>query len=434
LIGKFAGLRGEVAGIALLFALLWAVHRSLRDRTGAQPLVAAAAAACLAMVHLVPAAVAILYTATLVPIWLIFRGRDAIAGLTRLAAAAVLALLAIGAVWSAVPSSPLTAQSAIGEPNQMQPYKGYDPSHAFVRLATGGELGRETWSYKGPNVRGFTYPPMYIAQELAARSGLTHPLWPNSSWFFLVIVLIGLGALGVARRRERGSEFLAQLPWMALALYALGLYFSWRYSTYLPARHPFRREFMYLGIFHALACGVALEAAWHALGRRSAATRATLGAVLLGAATAAPMAIGAANEFSKPRALGRSTAEGERAIEWLCANASKGAPLLFDGSTVGLFAARCELNAVSEGRAAYFQPENLRTALESLEGARRFFRIQDAAFLHERGVDFIVSGSAALGTRAFARQPLRLDATSFPVVAEFGDIVIYRAPAVTTPE
>ena len=434
LIGKFAGLRGEVAGIALLFALLWAVHRSLRERGASFPLLAAAAAACLAMVHLVPAAVAILYAATLVPVWIAFERSNATAALSRAAAAAAVALVVIGVVWSAIPTHPLDAQSAISAPRTMQPYKGYAPSHAFLRLATGGELGAGTAPYRAPMPRSFLYAPELIAHELVARTALPHPLWPNSSPLALAAILLAAGALGIARRREADARVLAQLPLLALALYALGLYFSWRYSTYLPARHPFRREFMYLGIFHALACGSALEALWHALRKRVPAAKAKIGIALMGAAIAVPVAIGGASELADPRALGRGTDDGERAIDWLCANAPKEAPLLFDGSTVGLFAARCELSAVSEGRAAYFQPANLRTALESLEGARRFFRVQDASFIEQRGVEFIVTGSAALGTRPFAALPMRLDPARFPVAATFGEVVIHSAVARPTPE
>ena len=436
LIGKLAGLRGEAAGIALLFALLWAVHRSLRERGQAFPLLAATAAACLAMVHLVPAAVAILYGATLVPVWFAFRGTQAGPGLARAAGAALLAVAAVTVVWLAVPSSPLSSQSAISQPAELEPYKGRDPSHAFLQLVTSGEIGRTTAPYLAPEPRSFLYSPGFIGEELVARTALPHPFWPERSIPALIVISLLAGALGMARRREPGSDLLVQLPLITLALYGLGLYFSWRYSTYLPARHPFRREFMYLGIFHALAAGVALDALRSWLYARFEGRRAAVWTAVGIAAVAVPVAIGGASELKEPRALGRSTASGERTIEWLCANARSDAPLLFDGSTVGLFAAHCRLSAVGEGRAAYFQPLNLRTALEALEGARRFFRIQDRAFLREHGVEFIVTGSEALGTRAFAEQPLRLDPSRYPIVAIFGEVVVHRVPDATrvTPE
>jgi len=429
MISKFAGLRGESAAFIALFALLWAVARIARGDRAAVAL-ASVSAALLATTHLVPAAVAALACTALATTRLGLHGREAVPGVLRSLVAAAIAAVVVACAWWVAPQSPLTEQSGIAQPGQFEAFRGYDPAQAYLHLVFRGELDATVEPLRDPESTFLYFHPTYLLRELVERSALPHPLWPLAQWGWLLP--LGLAAWAFAwRRKERpGHEWIGALPVVFGGLFALGLLFSYRYHTYLPAQHPMRREFPYLAVFYSLALAPITEALYDVMLRRSSAQLARAATAAFVAAMLLPIAHAGFTRWRDIPGMARTNADGRAALAWLRDHSEPEARLLMDGSAVGLLGAHTGRACISEGRAPYFQPANLRIALDSLADSRRFFRLRAEPsadeFLRDRRIDYVVTGSSALGSRPFAAEPLRLDPRRHPIAARFGEVEIHR--------
>ncbi|MDH5673270.1 MAG: hypothetical protein OEZ06_14040 [Myxococcales bacterium] len=403
-VSKLSALRGECFGILLLFPTLWLLSRALRAERhrGRWVAVTALSVALLLASHLVPAVIAALTFGGVLLSHVIRQPRSTLRRVPWLLLAAGGGLLIVQGMWAAGGKSPLHGQGGVSSPTEIRPYLGYDPTQAFRQLARGRRLDSKVPRYQPAEDVEFFVPPAEVAGELRRWFSLPIGFWPEGKLYGLLPVALLLLCLR-SRHQDLADHSLALLL-TASSLLAMGLFFSYRYHTYLPAFHPERREFAYLQLLTACWTAPLVDAGldWAQKRHQKFAWTGLLAALLVFAAFSSAAA--ARHEFSNlGRGMRPTTEHGRAALAWLQTNTPADSLIMPDGSSDGVFAVLAKRRSLTEGRAPYFQPANLLRANATLRASMHFFWKPSEPVLRYFGVDYVIVGSRDMGSRRFYR-------------------------------
>lgn len=166
---------------------------------------------------------------------------------------------------------------------------------------------------------------------------------------------------------------------------AVGLFFSFRYGTLIPANFGPRRLFGYMTLLPVLLVPGLLEAAAGPLARRERLARVAL--PLAAGALAIAAAVAHVPERSLPRAE-----SGLSVLERVADVVPCDARMLPNARTAGSWEATIGRQSVIEGMAPYLRPEVMAHVLPLLVDAREFFRRPEANrdLLAREQVDYVV--------------------------------------------
>ena len=167
---------------------------------------------------------------------------------------------------------------------------------------------------------------------------------------------------------ERAFIPLAFVAWgVAGTLLAVGLFFSYRYGTQIPANFGPRRLFGYMILLPALVVPGLLEAVSRPLVRGN---RVALAVLPLAAAV---FAIGAAAARMPERSL-PAAETGQSVMARVAGVVPCGARMLPNARTAGSWEAVTGRRSIIEGMAPYLRPEVMAHVLPLLVDSREFFR------------------------------------------------------------
>ena len=338
--------------------------------------------------------------------------------LARIARAAGVTALMTVVIWLAVLAASggdLGFQRARGSGG----YPGFpvtlDPTKSFEVIKRTHPKGRRT---------GWAIPPARVGEvALASVFEDLQVTTPRRDYVGLVLLALVSGLVIWRRRRSLGPVTFASWA-TALTLTAVGLYFSHRYRTFVPATFGPRRLFEY-GILFAVIAGVAAlstvvrsAVGWAARDRRRALRRA--GAVCVGA-IAVVLALATA-----PAGVTPDERAGLEVMATVARTVPCNARILVNVRTAGSFEVLAGRTSVDEGMAPYLRPPVLRRVLPIVLGAHRFFRdpASNRAFIENQKVDVVVAvAGARVGGRPMLKQGRR---------GVLGDVPWLR-PLLTTP-
>lgn len=424
---KLSGFRGEAAGIALLFLTLAAARAALDRRERAWVVAFGACVAALVCTHLVPAVAGAFLGVGMVIARVLERRRAVVGDLARASAGAVGGLVVAALFLVPAGGGAAGGQKGLSTAGYSA-YRGKDPTSAFARLVGGGRLterGVRSIREKSDD-DAFYVEPEEIRDILRKRFDLPVRYWPkkNDKLAFPVALLL---LLFLWLQRGPSREIALAAVTGAALLYALALWFSWRYETWLPAEHALRRELHYLKVYAAIFFVMVLDGgmAWLAT-RARPAVAVTLSVVIAG------YLVWPQGEQVKRRAKKhdeRISKNGHKALRWLRDNTSSDARILLDAHTDGVVQVNARRVAIPEGRAPYFQPDNLTRTLEIMEGAAAYWRdpSDNWRYLVEQDIDYVVSGAhAAFGKRGVRGRKRPGPEWALEWKARFGGVRIFE--------
>ena len=289
-----------------------------------------------------------------------------------------------------------------------------DPTKSFEVIKRTHPKGRRT---------GWAIPPARVGEvALASVFEDLQVTTPRRDYVGLVLLALASGLVIWRRRRSLGPVTFASWA-TALTLTAVGLYFSHRYRTFVPATFGPRRLFEY-GILFAVIAGVAAlstvvrsAVGWAARDRRRALRRG--GAVCVGA-IAVVLAVATA-----PAGVTPDERAGLEVMATVARTVPCNARILVNVRTAGSFEVLAGRTSVDEGMAPS-APAVLRRVLPIVLGAHRFFRdpASNRAFIENQHVNVVVAvAGARVGGRPMLKQGRR---------GVLGDVPWLR-PLLTTP-
>jgi hypothetical protein len=318
--------------------------------------------------------------------------------LARIARAAGVTALLTVVIWLAVLAASggdLGFQRARGSGG----YPGFpvtlDPTKSFEVIKRTHPKGRRT---------GWAIPPARVGEvALASVFEDLQVTTPRRDYIGLVLLALASGLVLWRRRRSLGPVTFASWA-TALTLTAVGLYFSHRYRTFVPATFGPRRLFEYSILFAVIAGVAALSTVvrsavgWAARDRRRALRRA--GAACVGA-IAVVLALATA-----PAGVTPDERAGLEVMATVARTVPCDARILVNVRTAGSFEVLARRTSVDEGMAPYLRPPVLRRVLPIVLGAHRFFRdpASNRAFIENQHVDVVV---AVAGARVGGRPMLK---------------------------
>jgi hypothetical protein len=335
--------------------------------------------------HLIPVAVlgvfVVLYAAA--SLALDGAGRRRRAG--RIAWAAGAAALVTVVVWLAAlgaSGGDLGFQRARGSGG----YPGFpatlDPTKTFEVVKPSHPRGRRSgWAIRPSQIGTVAVSSVFNEVQIAT---------PRRDFAGLALLAIGSAAALLRRRRSLGPAVVA--AWAtAVVLVGLGLYFSHRYRTFVPATFGPRRLFEYGVLLAVLTAVVVASAAFREtaarIGRRRGRTVRRAGAVV-----AAALAVLVAASVS-PRQTSPLEQRGFQLMQTLARTVPCDARMLVNVRTAGSFEVLARRTSVDEGMAPYLRPSVLRRVLPVVLGAKAFFKDPAAnrAFIDRERVDVVIA-------------------------------------------
>jgi hypothetical protein len=376
--------------------------------------------------HLIPVAVFSIFLAWYVGVTVAVH-RDRRRRFVRIARAAAVAALVTVAIWAAAlgaSGGDLGFQRARGSGG----YPGFpvtlDPTKSFEVIKRTHPKGRRT---------GWAIPPARVGEvALASVFEDLQVTTPRRDYAGLLLLALGSGLVVWLRWRSLGPLVVASWA-TALTLTAIGLYFSHRYRTFVPATFGPRRLFEYGILFAAIAGVAALSTVL-----RSAVARATPGrrrgvrrAVGVGAALAAVLLAA----VTAPPGVTAEERAGLRVMATVTRTVPCAARILVNVRTAGSFEVLARRISVDEGMAPYLRPTVLRRVLPIVLGAHRFFRDPAAnrAFIENQHVDVVVATArtARVGGRPVLkrRRGALRDVPWLRPLVETRDVSIYATPS-----
>jgi len=419
-LGRMAAACAAVIAIGIVRGRL-----GLREAAVAGVLLGAAAGT-----HLIPVVVFGIFLVSYIAAALV-AGRDRRRRLGRIARAGGVTAVITLVIWLAAlgaSGGDLGFQRARGSGG----YPGFpvtlDPTKSFEVIKRTHPKGRRT---------GWAIPPARVG-EVALTSVFEDLQITTPRRDYAALLLLALASAYAAWRRRRTLGPVIFASWATgLTLAALGLYFSHRYRTFVPATFGPRRLFEYGILFAAIAGVAALSAiartavAAAARGRRHGLRRA-------GAAAVAVAAVALAG-FTAPPGVSADEAAGLRVMSAVERTVPCNARILVNVRTAGSFEVLARRISVDEGMAPYLRPTVLRRVLPIVLGAHRFFRdpIGNRAFIENQHVDVVVAvAGARVGGRAMLKRGRRgvLDDVPWlrPLLVN-REVAIYATPSLARP-
>jgi len=365
-VGRMVAVCGLVVGV-----------RSLRDREGwREPLLAAALFGAGFATHGVPVValmVALAWYAA-ARILLDWQWRAVLARLAAIGAGAVVLalvlLLASGGSVGFQGASGNSAYSSFGP--------GVDPTASLLS----GTLEHS------PTNHGHWYVPPAAIMHDFTRSALVLDTAPSWLVWLLPVAAVVAAALMLRRFPLELAPLGVLAVGTAATLLGVAFLFSYRYRTQIPGRFGVDREFDYVPLVTVLfVLGLAEAAVGRLRSVRAWIPVAAAAALIAVPAVAVATTVGPARHGWQQN--GRDSVE---LLDWVDRHAPCGARILPDRVTLGTFVAATGRVSVVEGMGPYLRPPMLRTVLDRVLAAHRFFRHPDgqAGLLHRLGVDEVL--------------------------------------------
>ncbi len=351
--------------------------------------------------HLIPVAVvgifAVWYAAASLALG---RGGRRRAG--RVAGAAGVAALVTVVVWLAAlgaSGGDLGFQRARGSGG----YPGFpvtlDPTKTFEVVKPSHPRGRRSgWAIRPSQIGTVAVSSVFNEVQITT---------PRRDFAGLALLAIASVAVLVRRRRSLGPAVVA--AWAtAIVLVALGLYFSHRYRTFVPATFGPRRLFEYGVLLAVLTAFVVASAAFREtaarLGRRRG--RGLRRAVPVAAAVLAVLVVASVS----PRQTSPLEERGLQLMQTLARTVPCDARILVNVRTAGSFEVLARRTSVGEGMAPYLRPSVLRRVLPVVLGAKAFFKdpLANRAYIDRERVDVVIAvGESKVGGRPLLKHGRR---------------------------
>ena len=247
-----------------------------------------------------------------------------------------------------------------------------DPTSSFARQRF----------VESPPDRRFYIRPADLAERFATQ---TIRLDESVRLAALVLAALALATISMVLL-DRTLLPLGIVAWGAAGtVLAVGLFFSYRYGTLIPANFGPRRLFGYMALLPVLLVPGFLEAVAAPLARRKSRVRAAL--PLAACAVAIAAAVAHVPDGSLPRAE-----SGLSVVERVAEVVPCDARMLPNARTAGSWQATIARRSIVEGMAPYLRPEVMADVLPLLVDAREFFRRPEAHgdLLSREQVDYVV--------------------------------------------
>ena len=338
--------------------------------------------------HLIPVAVVGIFA-----VWFavasVALGRDRRRRAGRVARAAGIAVLVTVVVWLAAlgaSGGDLGFQRARGSGG----YPGFpvtlDPTKTFEVVKPSHPRGRRSgWAIRPSQIGTVAVSSVFNEVQITT---------PRRDFAGVVLLAVGSALVLLRRRRSLGPSVVA--AWAtALVLVALGLYFSHRYRTFVPATFGPRRLFEYGVLLAVLTAVVVASAAVRdivaRLGRHRGRT--VRRAVSVAAAVLAVLVAASVS----PRPTSPLEARGLQLMQTLARTVPCDARMLVNVRTAGSFEVLAGRTSVDEGMAPYLRPSVLRQVLPVVLGAKAFFKdpLANRAYIDRERVDVVVAVTQA---------------------------------------
>jgi hypothetical protein len=334
--------------------------------------------------HLIPVAVVGIFVVWYAVASVAF-GRDRRRRAARVARAAGIVGLVTVVVWLAAlgaSGGDLGFQRARGSGG----YPGFpatvDPTKTFEVVKLSHPRGRRSgWAIRPSQIGTVAVSSVFNEVQVTT---------PRRDFAGLALLAVASAAVLYRRRRPLGPAVAA--AWATAAvLVVLGLYFSHRYRTFVPATFGPRRLFEYGVLLAVLTAGVAVSAVFRdaaaRLGRARGRSVRRAGAV---AAAVAAVAIAAS---VSPRATSPLEGRGLQLMQTLARTVPCDARMLVNVRTAGSFEVLAGRTSIDEGMAPYLRPSVLRQVLPVVLGAKAFFKdpLANRAYIDRERVDVVVA-------------------------------------------
>ena len=357
----------------------------LRGRAGRREAVAAGLLFGVgAGTHLIPVAVVAIFVACYTVASVAF-GRARRARTRRVARAAGVAAAVAAVVWlGALGASggDLGFQRARGSGG----YPGFpvtlDPTKTFEIVKPSHPRGRRSgWAIRPSQIGSLAVANIFDDVQVTT---------PKRDYAGLVVLAFASIAALWRRRRDVGPVIVA--CWTTgVVLVGIGLLFSHRYRTFVPASFGPRRLFQYgvlLGVLAAVAlvCTAFRELVVR-IPRRDARVLRRAAAVAVGIFAVAAAA------SSIPRAASPLEVRGYELMQTLARTVPCNARMLVNVRTAGSFEVLARRTSIDEGMAPYLRPPVLRQVLPVVLGAKAFFKdpLANRAYIDRERVDVVVA-------------------------------------------
>ena len=338
--------------------------------------------------HLIPVAVVGIFA-----VWFavasLALGRDRRRRAGRVARAAGIAVLVTVVVWLAAlgaSGGDLGFQRARGSGG----YPGFpvtlDPTKTFEVVKPSHPRGRRSgWAIRPSQIGTVAVSSVFNEVQITT---------PRRDFAGVVLLAVGSALVLLRRRRSLGPSVVA--AWgTALVLVALGLYFSHRYRTFVPATFGPRRLFEYGVLLSVLTAVVVASAAVRDIAARLGRDR---GRTLRRAVSvaAAVLAVLVAASVS-PRPTSPLEHRGLQLMQTLARTVPCDARMLVNVRTAGSFEVLAQRTSIDEGMAPYLRPSVLRRVLPVVLGAKAFFKdpLANRAYIDRQRVDVVVAVTLA---------------------------------------
>ncbi len=428
--------RAEGFALMLGFTALWLAGRISAGRDRHSWWLVSVLLAVSALAHAVAALVTVVFIAAVFAGRWVIRRRlswNEIGALAKIAGGAVTATALLYLLINGVPQphfAPVLANA-----QGYQEYGGQDPSYLLRLRLTGREDGPYV-QLRPKSVQRFYEPPGRLL-ELLLRRSFPRALTAGGGLAGIVLVFLGallLGFVPAVPAKARAAA-LALLMTFA-ALYAVGLFFAWRYENYTLGLHGANREFPYGGLCVIALAGIMAEGG-RQIGRR-VCRRAwsrlhPLYTALWGILWLALLIPGYRSLLNAYASHGDLSYDGIRALKWTAEHTPADAVLLANRRTAGSIELLAGRRCITEGRGAYLRPAVLVQILKVMDGAECFFHDPACAgILLEHHVDYVLFAPAqSIGGNLpdFAQGLRRSQLESVPYLhraARFGSVYIYQ--------
>jgi hypothetical protein len=338
--------------------------------------------------HLIPVAVVGIFA-----VWFavasVALGRERRRRAGRVARSAGIAVLVTVVVWLAAlgaSGGDLGFQRARGSGG----YPGFpvtlDPTKTFEVVKPSHPRGRRSgWAIRPSQIGTVAVSSVFNEVQITT---------PRRDFAGVVLLAVGSALVLLRRRRSLGPSVVA--AWAtALVLVALGLYFSHRYRTFVPATFGPRRLFEYGVLLAVLTAVVVASAAVRdivaRLGRHRGRT--VRRAVSVAAAVLAVLVAASVS----PRPTSPLEARGLQLMQTLARRVPCDARMLVNVRTAGSFEVLAGRTSIDEGMAPYLRPSVLRQVLPVVLGAKAFFKdpLANRAYIDRERIDVVVAVTQA---------------------------------------
>jgi tetratricopeptide (TPR) repeat protein len=358
------------------------------------------------------------------------------------------ALVMVLAYYAVVGTLPLYSQG-LADTQSFDTSGDLDPTVEFRVMMSG--LQPPYAQARPKSEHRFYLPPVELWQELN-KQAFPEPWGLDKTsvlvWAFLALPVLLLLARGTSKRFK-----IHALPFLCLyvAIYTVGLLFSYRYETYSPALVQPIRLFQYARLSVFAWGGLYLQAALDA-GRKWVSSRKWKSARVLRAAFGALVYLlavtvvltvfmdrGLALFEAAPR-RSNLDADGVQALEWLQENTTREDLVLTNARTGASFDIVADRENLLEGRGAYARADIVGRVLELGEMTSQFYQNPfQVDPLEAYGIDYVILAPPRSigGVRDFApdRKPALFEIAPHLIKsAGFGPISIYKVDTASLEE